>query len=167
MPENGQLKLQGPPLWPQMPSLDAGAARSISMPETRDAAVPSGRAQQPSLDSQHHETSGAALDEPLWQQLRKGQEGNAGHEGEAGQVSKGDSLTAKMGYYQEHGPRRFGDEVKRQPTLEERFWQFTPDVPESEDSDDSAEERELVSLPDQLPDTYKAIAFCSQAYLPT
>lgn len=39
-----------------------------------------------------------------------------------------------------------GQPVKeREPTLEERFWQFTPDIPEGSDSDDSADEQALVN----------------------
>lgn len=69
-----------------------------------------------------------------------------------GAVSKQNEFPTRLGYYQEHGPRRYGDQEKREPTLEERFWQFTPDDAQSEDSDDSAEERELVSsLPPKGP----------------
>lgn len=113
------------------------------MPEARDA-VPSMRTQDPS-DSEKRDIDQATLANNLWEMLHLRQNGNAGLPIGTGQASKQEDGPARMGYYQEHGPRRFGEQEKRQPTMEERFWQFTPDVPESEDSDDSAEERELVS----------------------
>lgn len=117
------------------------APRSTSMPEARDA-VPSMRTQDPS-DSEKRDIDQATLANNLWEMLHLRQNGNAGLPIGTGQASKQEDGPARMGYYQEHGPRRFGEQEKRQPTMEERFWQFTPDVPESEDSDDSAEEREL------------------------
>lgn len=55
---------------------------------------------------------------------------------------------------QQHEPGNLGGFVMphlrprkpREPTLEERFWQFTPDLPEGSDSEDSADERALVSI---------------------
>ena len=129
------------------------------MPPTRGA-MPSSRAQEPG-NHQKQDTTHACLADNLWEQLQARQTGNPGQQGSARQALKQEEEPGRLGYYQEHGPRRFGDQEKRQPTLEERFWQFTPDVPESEDSDDSAEERELVSCPLQIFKKVQASVKCS------
>ena len=114
------------------------------MPETRDA-VPSTRGED-TANSQKRDMTDGALADSLWEQLRARQNGSSRQHSNTGSHKKQEDVLMRLGYYQEHGPRRFGDQEKRQPTMEERFWQFTPDVPESEESDDSAEERELVRL---------------------
>lgn len=60
-------------------------------------------------------------------------------------LSKNSPVTPVSGFYREHGPAKTQQPKLYEPTLEERFWQFTPDLPDSDDSDDSADERALVN----------------------
>ena len=116
------------------------------MPETRDAV--SSAAHNPELLPSPQGTLGQTV---LGSRLGPNSRGSGEHKrSAAGPLDKSNGrneprVLSTFSQRAEEMRRRANQKEAPPPSLEERFWQFTPDLPEcSEDSDDSADERALV-----------------------